>query len=309
MVTLTDPFRYTVVFLHVVEAGSFTLAAERLGMSKSGVAKSISRLEDSLGVRLFNRTTRRLSLTDEGKTYSRGCSRALTEFEDLRAEVSTRNRLPSGKLRVDLPVVFGKSWVLPIIFNVLNNYPKLELDVSFNDRRVDLVEEGVDLAIRIGALDESATLVAKPLGIQKSVVCASQQYIDKHGYPEKTDDLVNHFCINFGNNGQNLPWHFLDEKGRNYPVKVSGAISLNNSEAILEAALNGHGIVLLSDWLVYEYLQSGQLIKLLPDIKTKGFPIHAIWPKNKLLSSKVRVVVDALADSFMPTAPWEVANG
>ncbi|CDG21999.1 Transcriptional regulator, LysR family [Xenorhabdus poinarii G6] len=303
-----DPFRYIIVFLYVTEAGSFTLAAERLGMSKSGVAKSIARLENSLGVRLFNRTTRRLSLTDEGKAYSQGCSRILSDIQDMQAEISTRKITPSGRLRVDLPVVFGKRWVLPILFKVMNDYPTLELDISLNDRRVDLIDDGIDLAIRIGALDESATLVAKSLGIQKAVVCASPSYLKKYGSPNIIDDLHNHLCINFGNNNQNLPWKFFDKNNKKHNIKVPGVISLNNSEAILDAALNGYGIAMLADWLVYNQLQSGQLIKLLPDIKTQGFPIHAIWPKNKLLSSKVRVVIDALSDSFIPLAPWEVTD-
>ncbi len=308
MSTPNDPFRYIVVFLYVVECENFTLAAERLGMSKSGVAKSISRLEDSLGIRLFNRTTRRLSLTDEGKAYSSGCSRLLAEFEDMRADILNRKIMPSGKLRIDLPIVFGKRWVLPIIFKLMNDYPKLELDISLNDRRLDLIDDGVDLAIRIGTLDDSATLVAKSLGIQKSVVCASPQYIAKHGTPSSIDELVNHSCINFGNNNQKLPWFFIDEKKGNFSIKVSGMISTNNSEAILDAALNGHGIALLSDWLAYDYFQSGELVKLLPDVKTQGFPIHAIWPKNKLLSSKVRVVIDALANNFIPQAPWDMTG-
>ncbi|MDX7999368.1 LysR family transcriptional regulator [Xenorhabdus sp. Reich] len=306
--TSSDPFRYTVVFLHVVEAGSFTLAAEKLNMSKSGVAKSISRLETRLGVRLFNRTTRRLSLTDEGQAYSKGCSRALAELENAQLEVSTRKIAPSGKLRVDMPVVFGKRWVLPILLNIVEKYPELELDVSLTDRRINLIDEGVDLVIRIGQLHESATLIARPLGMQKSVVCASPQYLKRFCYPRVINDLMKHQCITFGNGGRTLPWYFLDEKGNSKAIQVQGRISSNHSETILDAALHGHGIVLLSDWLVSKYFQNGQLVRLLPEVQTQGFPIHAVWPQNRHLSPKVRVVVDALADIFISQIPWSEPN-
>ncbi|MBD2796369.1 LysR family transcriptional regulator [Xenorhabdus sp. 18] len=303
--TSSDPFRYTVIFLHVVEAGSFTLAAERLNMSKSGVAKSISRLETRLGVRLFNRTTRRLSLTDEGHAYSKGCSRALAELENAQLEVSTRKIAPSGKLRVNMPVVFGKRWVLPILLNIVDKYPELELDVSLTDRQINLIDDGVDLVIRIGQLNESATLVARPLGMQKSVVCASPQYLKKLGYPRVINDLMKHQCITFGSGGGIHPWYFLDEKGNSQAIQVRGHISSNHSEAILDAALHGHGIALLSDWLVSKHLQHGQLVRLLPEVQTQGFPIHAVWPQNKHLSPKVRVVIDALADNFLSQVPWD----
>ncbi|KMJ45754.1 hypothetical protein AB204_07395 [Xenorhabdus khoisanae] len=303
--THSDPFRYTVVFLHVVEAGNFTLAAERLNMSKSGVAKSISRLETHLGVRLFNRTTRRLSLTDEGHAYSKGCSRALAELENAQLEISTRKIVPSGKLRVDMPVAFGKRWVSPILLDIVEKYPELELDVSLTDRRINLIDDGVDLVIRIGQLNESATLVARPLGIQKSVVCASPQYLKRFGYPRVINDLMDHQCITFGSGGHTLPWYFLDEKGNSQSISVQGRINSNHSETILNAALHGHGIALLSNWLVSDHLQNGQLVRLLPEVQTQGFPIHAVWPQNKYLSPKVRVVVDALADSFISRAPWD----
>ncbi|MCC8367626.1 LysR family transcriptional regulator [Xenorhabdus sp. PB61.4] len=306
--TYTDPFRYTIIFLYVVEAGSFTLAAERLHMSKSGVAKSISRLENRLGVRLFNRTTRQLSLTDEGLVYSQGCSRALTELENAQLDISTRKVSPSGKLRIDMPVVFGKKWVMPILLDITEKYPELELDVTLTDRRINLIEDGVDLVIRIGQLDESATLVAKNLGMQKSVVCASPQYLKKFGYPQVINDLTNHQCITFISGNRPLPWYFIDEQNNTQSILIQGRISSNHSETILDATLHGHGISLLSNWLVSSYLDNGQLVRLLPDFQTLGFPIHAVWPQNKHLSPKVRVVVDALAKSFITQSPWNEPN-
>jgi DNA-binding transcriptional LysR family regulator len=287
-----------------VESGSFTLAAEKLNMSKSGVAKSISRLEANLGVRLFNRTTRRLSLTDDGQAYSKGCLRALIELENAQLKISTRKSIPSGKLRIDMPVVFGRRWVLPALLDIVDKYPEIQSDISLTDRRVNLIDDGIDLVIRIGQLDESATLVAKLLGVQKSVVCASPQYLKKYGYPNVVDDLIKHQCITFGNSGRILPWNFIDEKGDSKAIHVQGNINSNHSETILYTVLHGHGIALLSNWLVSKYVQNEKLVKLLPDIKTQGFPIYAVWPQNKHLSPKVRVVVDALAYNFISQSPW-----
>jgi len=179
-----DPFRGIAVFMQVVQAGSFTLAAERLDMSKSGVAKSIARLEATLGVRLFQRTTRRLSLTEEGRQFSDGCLRALAELESAQALATTQRQELAGRLRVDLPVVFGRRWVLPALLEIAAKHPALDLDVSLTDRKVDLVEDGIDLVIRIGPLQDSATLVAKPLGVQQAVLVAHPDYLARHGLPQ-----------------------------------------------------------------------------------------------------------------------------
>ncbi len=299
-----DPFQGIAVFMQVVQAGSFTLAAERLDMSKSGVAKSIARLEATLGVRLFQRTTRRLSLTEEGRQFSDGCQRALTELENAQALATTQRQALAGRLRVDLPVVFGRRWVLPALLEITTQHPALELDVSLTDRRVDLVEDGIDLVIRIGPLQDSATLVAKPLGVQQAVLVAHPDYLTRHGEPQTPDDLHRHACITFGSGGQARPWHFLDRHGRSQPLAVRGRLGLNDSEAILDAALAGHGIALLSDWLVAEHLRAGRLLRVLPKVGTQGFPIHAVWQKNRHLSAKVRRVVDLLAERFVPKAPW-----
>lgn len=301
-----DPFRGIAVFMQVIQAGSFTLAAERLDMSKSGVAKSIARLETDLGVRLFQRTTRRLSLTEEGRQFSDGCLRALAELESAQALATTQRQELAGRLRVDLPVVFGRRWVLPMLLEIAEAHPALELDVSLSDRRVDLVEDGIDLAIRIGPLQDSATLVAKPLGVQQAVLVAHPDYLARHGLPQTPDDLHRHACITFGSGGQARPWHFMDRHGRSQPLAVRGRLGLNHSEAILDAALAGHGIALLSDWLVAEHLAEARLTRVLPKVRTQGFPIHAVWQKNQLLSAKVRHVVDLLAERFGPKAPWEV---
>lgn len=303
-----DPFRGIAAFMQVVQAGSFTLAAERLDMSKSGVSKSISRLETSLGVRLFQRTTRRLSLTEEGRQFSDGCRRVLAELESAQAQVTTQRQELAGRLRVDLPVVFGRRWVLPVLLEIAAEFPAFEPDVTLTDRRVDMVEDNIDLVIRIGPLQDSATLVAKSLGVQKGVLVANPSYLALRGQPESLNDLLTHACITFGGGGQARPWYFLDRHGRSQSLSVRGQLGLNHSEAILDAALAGHGIALLADWLVAEHLISGRLIQVLPQVRTQGFPIYAVWQKNEHLSGRVRHVVNLLSERFLPEAPWEVAT-
>ncbi|WEK28499.1 MAG: LysR family transcriptional regulator [Candidatus Pseudomonas phytovorans] len=302
----TDPFRGISIFLEVVDAGSFTDAAERLDMSKSGVAKSISRLETTLGTRLFHRTTRSLTLTDEGTRFSEGCRRSLNELKQAQTQLLAQQQELSGRLRITLPMVLGKRWVLPELLEIAKQHPALELDINLTDRLVDLVEEGVDLAIRIGPLHDSATLIAKPLGVQRAVLCAAPEYLEKNGYPSSLEDLHSHACITFGSGGQARSWYFLDENGHSHSMAIRGRVGLNDSGAILVATLAGFGIALIADWLVNEHLAAGRLAVVLPNVKTVGFPIHAVWQRNQLLSPKVRHVVDLLADRFVPEQPWEV---
>ncbi|ARN83132.1 LysR family transcriptional regulator [Methylocystis bryophila] len=292
-------------FVQAADAGGFTLAAERLGLSKSGIAKSVARLEDRLGVRLFNRTTRRFALTTEGQSFYETCVRVLADLENAEAALNAHRLQPRGRLRVDLPVVFGRRWVLPVLLDIGEHYPELSQEVSLTDRRIDPIDEGIDLVIRIGDLDDSSMLVARRLGVQQSVLCASPDYLDRHGRPTSLDDLGAHACIVFGRSGQSLPWWFLDGKGAPMAKPVSGRLSFNHSDAICDAALAGQGIALLSTWLIADHLRGGRLARVLPAVPTRGFPIHALWPQTRQMSPKVRVVVDELVNRFLPDPPWD----
>ncbi|WP_315759650.1 MULTISPECIES: LysR family transcriptional regulator [unclassified Bradyrhizobium] len=292
-------------FVQAADAGGFTLAAERLGLSKSGIAKSVARLEDRLGVRLFNRTTRRFALTTEGQSFYETCVRILADLESAEAALNAHRLRPRGRLRVDLPVVFGRRWVLPVLLDIGARFPELSLEVSLTDRRIDPIDEGIDLVIRIGDLDNSATLVARQLGVQQSVLCASPDYLDMHGRPTSLDDLDAHACILFGRGGKTLPWWFLDGKGTPVAKLVSGRLSFNHSDAICDAALAGQGVAHLSTWLIADHLREGRLVQVLPEAKTRGFPIHALWPQARQTSPKVRVVVDELVNCFLPELPWD----
>lgn len=292
-------------FVQSAEAGSFTLAAERMGQTKSGVAKSVARLEDRLGIRLVNRTTRHFNLTEAGQAFYESCVRALADLESAEAALSSQLREPTGRLRIDLPVVFGKRWVLPALFEIGRHYPELRMETSLTDRLVDPIEEGIDLVIRIGDLADSAVLIARRLGTQTSVLCASPAYIAAHGQPTSVDELDSHACIAFGRDGRTTPWTFVTPNGAQVRKAVSGQYVFNHSEAILDAARAGGGIALLSRWLVADDLRTGALVDLMPGITTQGFPIHAVWPRTRHLAPKVRVVVDGLVKCFLPTPPWE----
>ncbi len=300
-----EHLRGIAAFVQAADAGGFTSAAERMGLSKSGIAKSVSRLEERLGVRLFNRTTRRFALTAEGQSFYDTCVRVLAELENAEAALNEHRQRPRGRLRVDLPVVFGRRWVVPILLDIGARYSELSLEVSLTDRRIDPVEEGIDLVLRIGDLDDSTTLVARRLGLQKSVLCASPAYLERHGYPSSLDDLGDHACIVFGRGGQTLPWWFVDAKGVAFAKSVKGRLAFNNSDAICDAALANCGIALLSTWLIADHLREGRLIQILPAVETRGFPIHALWPHARHMAPKVRVVVDELVGRFVTEPLWD----
>ncbi|MDQ2083869.1 LysR family transcriptional regulator [Xanthobacteraceae bacterium Astr-EGSB] len=300
----TDHFDGISVFVHAADAGGFTQAARRLGMSKSGVAKSVVRLEERLGVRLFHRTTRRFALTLDGQVYYETCARVLSELDDAEATLSRHRLEPRGRLRVDLPLIFGRRWVLPVLLDIAARYPQLALDVSLTPRHSDLVEEGIDLALRFDDLEDNSTLIARHLGTQNSVFCASPDYIARHGCPASLADLDAHSCNVLTRSRQALPWWFLDDKGKPFARTVSGRLSFDNSDAVCEATVAGQGICLLARWLVADHLRSGRLRQIMPDVRTRGFPIHAIWPRGRHMPSKVRVVIDELVRRFLPNPPW-----
>ena len=193
-------------FVQTVEAGSFTGAGQRLHVTKSAVGKAVAQLEQRLGVRLLNRTTRSLSPTSEGLGYYEACVRALSEIEAAQSLLAARRLVPSGRLRVDVPLAFGRRCVAPVLFDISRQFPDLTIEISFNDRRVDLIEEGIDLAVRMGDLDDSLSLAARRIYAQRSAICAAPAYLEKHGRPRSIEDLANHSVIGYGRDGIVRPW-------------------------------------------------------------------------------------------------------
>jgi len=253
-----DKLDGAVAFVRAVEAGSFALAGQRLGLTGSAVSKRVAALEARLGLTLLHRTTRSLSLTPDGQAFYERSARVLADLEDAELAMAHLHASPRGRLRLDLPVAFGRMHVLPALPEFLARFPELTVDATLNDRFIDPVEEGVDLLIRIGELKDSS-LIAKRLAPSRAVLCAAPAYLERRGEPSTVADLAAHNCLAFTYAGQPHDWRFLDESGREVRVDVSGNLRLNNGEGLREAALAGLGIVLLHTHIVGEDLKAGRL--------------------------------------------------
>jgi DNA-binding transcriptional LysR family regulator len=294
------------VFVSVVEAGSFAAAAERLGLTRSAVGKSIARLEDRLGIRLLERTTRSLNRTEAGEAFYLTCLSVLAELDEAEARLAAHRQSVSGRLRISLPISFGRRWVLPILFELEQANPALQLDVSFTGRHVDLVEEGFDLVVRLGEPDERLGLIARFLGNQKMIVCAAPDYLGRRGTPRSLDQLAEHDCLVLMNGNRPVSWQLVDETGTPTAVKITGRHSINFGDAILDAAVAGIGIACLPSWLVHHELRAGRLVRILSHSIADHSPIHALWPRARDLLPRVRATVDALVANFLPVAPWDM---
>jgi len=300
MENLTD----IAVFVQVVESGSFTAASDRLGLSRSVVSKYITRLEDRLGVRLMNRTTRRLSLTEAGQTFFTGSQRGLQEIETAETEVSRLQETPRGKLRLNAPMSFGILHIAPALPDFLRRYPDLSVDMSLDDRQVDLVEEGFDLAIRIAELPDSS-LVARRLGPCRHVVCASPNYLELYGSPRTPDDLRKHNAITYRYQASPGEWRLLSSEKHFVSIPVTGSIQMNNSLAIREAVLCGAGITLIPTFLVGDDLKAGRLYEVLPEYRAQEISIYAVYPERRHLSPKVRAFVEFMKERLSDPPYWD----
>jgi DNA-binding transcriptional LysR family regulator len=293
---MTDRLSGVLTFVQAVEAGSFALAAERMGLSRSAIGKSIARLEERLGTRLFQRTTRRQSLTDDGQAFYERCVRALAELEAAEAALDSGRRAPTGRLRVSMSVLFGRHCAAPLLWELSREHPGLEVEISFSDRVVDLIEEGYDLAVRVAPLADQANLTARRLGVQEMVVCASPAYVAKHGSPRTLDELARHEAVVYGRNGVSKQWCFPDGQRGMRQVAVPSRLRLDDLETIADAAVQGAGLAWLPCWLVGERLRRKQLTLVLRDVPRYGNEIFAVWPQNKHLPSKVRTAIDVLVE-------------
>lgn len=292
-------------FVQTVDAGSFTSAARRMGLSKSAIGKAVARLEARLGVRLLERTTRTLGLTTEGHAYYRTCVTILSDLQEVENFLASSRREISGRLRVGLSVAFGRRWVMPILQGLVRKHPRLDLDVSFSDREIDLVEDGIDLAVRLGAPGNQAMLMSRKLGIQRNFICASPSYLAMHGVPSDVTDLADHICIGFARDGRPLPWPVVGQAGQPIQVRVACRHLISDGEAYREAITAGMGVGHLPTWLAVEDLRNGKLIALFSAEPVEAVEIMALWPRTRDLSPKVRVTIDALADAFLPVPPWD----
>lgn len=294
-------------FVRVVETGSFSGAARELRMTPSAVSKMIGRLEDRLGVRLLSRTTRKLSLTEEGRVFYQRVHPILTEVEEAEDTVSLATAEARGVLKVNASTAFGQYQIVPLIPNMLERYPNLQIQLTMTDSIVNLVEEGFDVGIRIGVLTDS-TLVARKLGVPKRVVVASPAYLKRHGVPKCPDDLKDHQCLKLSIPTSLNRWEFMSKNGpRN--VEVSGRFEADNAIALHEAALAGLGLFRGATFVVGDDIRSGRLVPVLEEFESPGEAgIFVVWPHNRNLSAKVRAFVDTLVEAFTPVPPWERAT-
>jgi DNA-binding transcriptional LysR family regulator len=296
---MTEPFPIE-VFVRVADAGSFTKAAAALGVSKSYASRVVSELEDRLGARLLQRTTRRVALTDVGTVFRDRCRRILEELHDAETAVIDQQSEPRGTLRVTLPIRFGIEFIAPAAAEFAATHEELEVELVHEDRRVDLVEEGFDLAIRIGALSDS-TLVARKLGPSHAVLCASPKYLAKRGTPARPEDLRRHECLLYTVHTGARAWTLRGPRGEP-SVPVNGRFSLNNGESLQAAARAGLGIAFMPDIFVAEDLREGRLVRVLPEWGRES-SVWALYPHSRHLSAKVRQFVDFLARRFADP-PW-----
>ncbi|HME84099.1 MAG TPA: LysR family transcriptional regulator [Roseiarcus sp.] len=294
-------------FVRVAEARSFSEAARRLRASKSAVSRNIGALEAELGVRLFQRTTRSLNLTEAGRSYCERAARILADLEEANLAVSQLQAAPRGRLRVSAPMSFGFLHLAPALPDFLARYPEVAVDITMSDRFVDLVDEGFDVAVRIGALEDSS-LIARKLAPIRRVVCASPSYFKSRGAPETPDDLKRHECLSNSNIASSQEWRFTTRDGKPWPVEVKGRLSANNGDLLRIAALKGLGVVNLPTFIVGSDLQAGALATTLDEFITQDMTLSAVYPQSRHLSPKVRALVDFLVDRFGPHPYWDMVE-
>ncbi len=294
-------------FVRAADSKSFSEAARRLRSSKSLVSRQVAALEAELGVRLFHRTTRSLTLTEEGRGYHAQITRILAEIDEANMSVSQTQAAPRGKLKLSAPMSFGILHLAPALPDFFARCPDVQIDLSLNDRYVDVVDEGFDLAIRIGRLADSS-LVARKLATLRMILCASTEYLDRHGAPRMPDDLRHHQCLCYSTNALAPEWRFVAPDGTPLNVQIDGRLHANNGDVLRVAALRGQGIVYLPSFIVGADLQAGTLVSLLADYIPADAGIHAVYPHSRHLSAKVRAFIDFLAERFGPLPHWDLVG-
>ena len=299
---IPDRLNGFVLFATVVEAGSFTAAARDLGLTKSAASKALGRLEARLGARLIDRTTRRLSLTEAGETFYDHCRRILAEADAAEEAVGRLQGSPRGRLRINGPMSFGTAHLAPVLPEFMARHPDLTLDVVFNDRRVDLVEEGFDVAVRIGRLTDSS-LIARKLCEERHTLCAAPAYWDQHGRPAHPSDLARHKCLSYAYLSTGEQWRF-DGPGGPVSVHIRGRVRSNNGEVLIAAAIAGEGVALMPSFATWRHISEGRLEIGLPGFEPPPMGVYAVWPPANQPPAKVRAFVDFLAERLGPNPYW-----
>ena len=288
-----NPFEDMRLFCQVMESGSFTAAAEQLGLSKQFVSRRLMQLEDRLGVRLLNRSTRRLDVTPLGQSYYESALRLLSDVEQVEQGIAGQNSEPRGTIRLSAPVSFAMAHLGCLLPLFLQRHPQVSVEVDLSDRPVDLIGEGYDLVLRIGTLEDS-TLIARRIASVQRVYCASPDYLALRGTPLKPEDLAHHDCLPYGH-GRHVQWRF-QTKGKLQSVNVSGRMRVNNGELLRDTAIAGLGVTYLPTFIVADALKDGRLVTLLEDFAPEALTLSAVYPQHRQSSRPVQALVAFLRE-------------
>ncbi|MGO4700787.1 LysR family transcriptional regulator [Dyella sp. 2RAB6] len=306
---MIDLFNDVPAFVAAAEAGSFSAAGRQLHLSRSAVGKAIARIEARLGVRLFNRTTRAQLLTDEGRAFLARCVRATAELREGAALLEAGRRSVHGVLRVTMPVLYGRLKVAPLLLRLADEYPELTIELDLRDRRVSLVEEGFDLAIRSGSIGTTVGLSSRVVGRHATVLCAAPSLLERLGMPSSLDELGRYDALVYHRDGWSEPWAFPGEDGRMQLIEPPSRTRAADLGILLDAAVSGRGIAWLPDWLIEDALGTGRLLRLLPDLPARHHDIHLLWATATVVPARLQVAIAALtaakeqAETALPCAP------
>jgi DNA-binding transcriptional LysR family regulator len=292
-------------FIRVVEAGSISAAADRLGVAKSAVSRRLKELEKHLGVELFHRTTRQMNQTDTGRAFYHQAVRILDDVLEAEIATSQAHGTLKGSLKIALPSSFGLMHMGPVINDFLKEHPQIEFDLDFNDREVDLIQEGFDLAIRIANLPDSS-LIARRFAPVKTVICASPDYLKQMGTPRSPDDLIEHQCLVYSLLRDFEYWYLTDARGNEIKTRIHPYLKASTGEFLRDAAVEGRGIILVPTFIAYKEIESGALVPLLNEYSTSQINAYAIYPQTRHLSQRVRTFVDFLVKRFEGTPYWDL---
>lgn len=294
-------------FMAVVDAGTFVGGSRAMGLTRSAAGKAVNRLEERLGARLINRTTRNLSLTDEGRVFYERGSKILEAVDDAEAGLAGRAATPRGLLRLTVPDAFGRLVLFPLIRQYLETWPEVKAEVNFTDRRVDIVEEGFDLAVRIegsspiGASDPDSRLVSRVVARYRAILCASPAYVAVRGEPAGVDELRDHDCLVFSSRAQQQSWTYRDDGGSWTKARIRSRLRMDSGEALVMAAVGGLGIAYLPEFLIHQDLASGRLQQILPNLELVTANIVTIYPTRRFLEPRVRHFIELMVDELSST--------
>ncbi|HUT40536.1 MAG TPA: LysR family transcriptional regulator [Gammaproteobacteria bacterium] len=299
-----DRFADIEALVAVIESGTFSAAGERLGVAKSVISRRVSQLEQRLGSRLLHRTTRRLTLTDAGRHFYQRAVQILADLEDAEQGVTAEVTDLRGALKLAAPLSFGLAHLSDALTEFLDTYPAIELNLDLNDRSINLVEEGFDLAVRIGELTDS-TLIARRIGTSRTVTCASRAYLERFGEPQHPDDLQHHVGLQYSNVSYRRQWQYATPDGRMLHAQPQLRMRANNGEALACAAAAGIGITTGPTFILARYINEGKLQRILPDFEQPATGIHAVTPPGRLVPRRVQVFIEFLASRYGERPNWD----